>query len=137
MVWAMASRCSTALVEPPRAMTTLMAFSKAGRVMMSEGLMSLAMRFATAAPARSQSPSLAWEIASWAELLGRLMPSASMAEAMVLAVYMPPQEPGPGMAVSSICFSSISETLPAAWPPTASNTETTSVRPGPGWIVPP
>ena len=29
------------------------------------------------------------------------MPSASMAEAMVLAVYMPPQEPGPGMAQAS------------------------------------
>ena len=27
------------------------------------------------------------------------MPKASVAVAMVLAVYIPPQEPGPGMAV--------------------------------------
>ena len=45
-----------------------------------------------------QSSSLAGEMAFCAELLGRLMPSASMALAMVLAVYMPPQEPAPGMA---------------------------------------
>ncbi len=36
----MAIRCSTALVEPPSAITTTMAFSKAWRVMMSRGLMS-------------------------------------------------------------------------------------------------
>ena len=35
----MASRCSTALVEPPSAMTTVIAFSKASRVMMSSGRM--------------------------------------------------------------------------------------------------
>ena len=32
MVWAMASRCKTALVEPPTAIITAMAFSKALRV---------------------------------------------------------------------------------------------------------
>ena len=36
---AMASRCSTALVEPPKAMTTAMAFSNAGFVMMSRAVM--------------------------------------------------------------------------------------------------
>ena len=123
MVWAMASRCSTALVEPPRAMVTLIAFSNAARVMMSEGLMSCSSSCMMASPALRQSSTFSWEMASWAELLGRLMPIASIAEAMVLAVYMPPQEPGPGIAVSSICFSSISDTLPAAWPPTASKTE--------------
>ena len=35
--WAMARRCKTALVEPPTAITTVMAFSKALRVMMSRG----------------------------------------------------------------------------------------------------
>ena len=34
-------------------------------------------------------------------------PSASMAEAMVLAVYMPAQEPGPGIAVRSTNLSSL------------------------------
>ena len=42
---AMASRCSTALVEPPSAMTTVMAFSKALRVMMSRGAMPRLSRF--------------------------------------------------------------------------------------------
>jgi hypothetical protein len=57
---------------------------------------------------------LSSEMAAWAELLGRLMPRASMALAMVLAVYMPPQEPGPGMAQDSTVSSSSSEYSPAA-----------------------
>ena len=93
---AMASRCSTALVEPPSAMTTVMAFSNALRVMMSSGLMPCRIRFTTAAPACRQSFFFAGEMAACAELFGRLMPSASMALAMVFAVYMPPHEPGPG-----------------------------------------
>src|SRR5690606_6787295 len=68
---------------------------------------------------------------------GRLMPSASMADAMVLAVYMPPQEPGPGMAVSSTSFTSLSVMVPRAWAPTASNTEMMSVWFLPGRMVPP
>ena len=56
---------------------------------------------------------------------------------MVFAVYIPPHEPGPGMAVSSICFSWMSEIDPAACEPTASKTEIIFVCPGPGWIVPP
>jgi hypothetical protein len=56
---------------------------------------------------------------------------------MVFAVYMPPQLPGPGMAVRSTSASSSSLTLPAAWPPTASNTETMSRRFAPGRMVPP
>src|SRR5690625_3540584 len=35
------------------------------------------------------------------ELYGRLIPSVSMAEAMVLAVYIPPQAPAPGQACRS------------------------------------
>ena len=38
-VCAMASRCSTAFVEPPSAITTVIAFSNAFRVMMSSGRM--------------------------------------------------------------------------------------------------
>ena len=60
-----------------------------------------------------------------------------MAEAMVLAVYMPPQLPGPGIAVRSISSRPASETLPAAWAPTASKTETMSRRFSPGRMVPP
>ena len=42
---AMASRCSTALVEPPSAMTTVMAFSNAFLVRMSSGLNALLQHF--------------------------------------------------------------------------------------------
>ena len=35
--WAIASRCSTALVDPPSAMTIVIAFSNAWRVRMSRG----------------------------------------------------------------------------------------------------
>ena len=52
------------------------------------------------------------------------MPSASKAEDMVLAVYMPPHEPVPGMARFSISSRSSSLNLPAAFSPTASNTLT-------------
>ena len=62
---------------------------------------------------------------------------ASMADAIVLAVYMPPQDPGPGIAVSSICFTSIRSRSPRAWAPTASNTEIISVWFSPGMMVPP
>ena len=90
-----------------------------------------------ASPARRQSVRFASETASCAELSGRLKPKASTADAIVFAVYMPAQEPGPGIAVDSTSLSSASETLPAAWPPTASKMETRSRCFGPGWIVPP
>ena len=97
-------KCSTALVEPPSTITTLIAFSNADLVMMSLGLISSFKRFKTASPARVLSSCFSCDTASCADEPGKLMPSASMAEAMVLAVYIPPQEPGPGIATSSICF---------------------------------
>ena len=60
-----------------------------------------------------------------------------MAEAIVFAVYMPPQLPGPGIDVRSISSSSLSSILPAARAPTASNTEMMSRRFLPGLMVPP
>ena len=134
---AMASKCSTALVEPPSAMTTEIEFSNALRVMMSSGLMSSRIRFMTAFPARWQSLTFCSDTASWAELFARLMPSASIADAIVFAVYIPPQAPGPGIAVCSTSKSSASSILPPDRAPTASNTETISRRFAPGLIVPP
>ena len=122
----MAKICNTALVEPPSAMTIVMAFSKASLVIMSLGLIFCLSNSNTAAPARSQSNLLSFEIAAWAELFGRLMPSASIADAIVFAVYMPPQEPAPGMALASISASSASFISLLALAPTASKTETTS-----------
>jgi hypothetical protein len=67
-----------------------------------------------------------------------------MAEAMVLAVYMPPQEPSPGMAQLSTVSSSSSEYSPEACFPTASKTDTMSrsfcsplMVAQPGKMVPP
>ena len=141
---AIARRCSTALVEPPRAITTVMAFSKALRVMISRGRIPFSNKWSTAAPASKLSRFLSSLIAAWAELLGRLMPRASMADAMVLAVYIPPQDPAPGMAVSSTSCNSSSEYSPLACLPTASNTDTISRSfsspfkvAHPGRIVPP
>src|SRR5262249_42871451 len=59
-----------------------------------------------------------------------------MAEAIVLAVYIPPQLPGPGIAVRSMSRSPSSESFPAAWAPTASNTEMMSRRCVPGRMAP-
>ena len=55
---AIASRCSTALVEPPSAMTMVIAFSNALRVRMSRGRMPRSISCTTAAPARAQSSRL-------------------------------------------------------------------------------
>jgi len=75
--------------------------------MMSLGRMFFLIRLNTALPALRQSVSLDFEMAACAELPGKLIPSASIAEAMVLAVYIPPHEPGPGIAVDSTSFSSL------------------------------
>src|SRR6185436_19245303 len=59
--------------------------------------------------------------AGFDEEFGKLMPSASMAEAMVLAVYMPPHAPAPGQACWIIALKSASLKLPAIFFPSASN----------------
>ena len=129
---AIASRWSTAFVEPSRAMVTVIAFSKASRLKISEGLMPRSISRTTASPAARQSFRFWSDTASWADELGSDKPRASMADAMVFAVYMPPQEPGPGIDVASMSLSAISDKFPAAYWPTASKTETTSRRSLPG-----
>ena len=79
--------CNTALVKPPSALTTVKAFSNAFFVRMSSGLRPWRNMFTTAAPVLRQSSSFAGETAFCAELLGRLMPSASIALDMVFAAY--------------------------------------------------
>ena len=69
------------------------------------------------------------------------MPIASMAELMVLAVYMPPHDPAPGQASHSILWTVLSSSLPAWCRPTASKMETMSTSspsgPMPGRMLPP
>ena len=79
-------------------------------------------RFITAAPARSASLSRRLSIAGGEAVPGRLMPSASAMELMVLAVNIPPHAPSPGHAARSISPSSSCDIVPAAHAPIASNT---------------
>ena len=106
------------------AMMTATAFSIERRVTMSRGFRSaftasISTRAASAAPVAVSSCGLAI-----VDEYGRLMPSASKALLMVLAVYMPPHEPLPGMARRSIWQKSSSFMRPALNSPTASNTLT-------------
>ena len=91
-------------------------------------------------PASFASIFLFGETAVIAELFGRLSPIASMAQAIVFAVYIPPHEPGPGIAHLSISPNCLSVIEPFALCPTASNTLTISnsfFPKHPGKIVPP
>ena len=138
--WAMASRWSTALVEPPTAITTAIAFSKASRVRIWRGRRP-ALIAATSTLADSAALSaFSSSSAAMVDEQGRLMPIASMTDDMVLAVYIPPQEPAPGQAFRSTSSSSAASIFPAACSPTASNT-LTMVRSRPAWcpglMVPP
>ena len=121
---AMAIKCNTAFVEPPNAMTVVIAFSKASLVMISRGFRSISIKFLIALAAFSQSYFLSSDNASWLLLPGSDMPMASIAEAMVFAVYIPPQEPGPLTEIFSIAISSSSEILPLANSPVFSHTVT-------------
>ena len=137
---AMASRCSTALVDPPRALTTAMAFSNASRVRMSLGRISLRSRFSTATPLAWAKSSRRLSGAGGDDDPGSAMPRASATAAMVLAVNMPAHDPSLGQAPHSISLSSASSMSPAACAPTASNTLTMSVASplwSPGRMLPP
>ena len=75
---------------------------------MSSGLRSLSSSSRTAAPARRHSSALPSLSAGSDELYGSDSPSASIATAMVLAVYIPPHAPAPGhecWTMSSRCSS--------------------------------
>ena len=94
----------------------------------------------SARPAAAHSLRLSPETAGMLESLGRLSPRASIADAIVLAVYIPPQLPGPGIDVDSITFSSRSPIFFAACWPIASKMlmiSTSLPSSEPGRIVPP
>ena len=81
-------------------MTTTIAFSNAARRHDVARLDVLLEQTRMAAPARQHSSILPGSSAGIDELYGSDMPSASMAEAIVLAVYMPPQAPAPGQLLA-------------------------------------
>ncbi len=109
---AIASQCSTALVEPPVAITTAIAFSSDLRVMMSFG-----RRFACTAATSTCMLCAALSrfsasSAAMVEEYGSDMPTASIEEDIVLAVYMPPHAPTPGSARRSMQSKSSRSILP-------------------------
>ena len=75
----------------------------------------------TASPERRAKPSRRRSTAGGAAEPGSDMPSASAAEAIVLAVYMPPHAPSPGQIARSIASTSSRVISPRAHAPTASN----------------
>ena len=136
----MARKCSTALVDPPVAMISDTAFSMELRVMMSRGRIP---RRTASTRTRADSAVLSAFSASGLAMVDEDindMPSASNEELMVLAVYMPPQEPVEGQAWRSMPSKSSWLILPAMKEPTASKEETMERSLPfhlPGLIVPP
>ena len=124
--FAIAKKCSTALVEPPNTVTNRTAFSSDLRVTISDGLISFSMRCLSAAPTRAHSAVLLVETAGLELVYGKLIPKASMALAIVFAVYIPPQAPAPGQAFFTTVLNSFSVIVPATFSPQASKAETTS-----------
>jgi hypothetical protein len=112
-VRAIASRWRTAFVEPPRAVMATIAFLKLVGVRMSRGLRSCSRSRRITAPAASHSAALAGSSAGVDEEPGRASPRVSMATAIVFAVYMPPQAPGPGHARATMSCRSSSVMWPA------------------------
>ncbi len=103
-----------------------MAFSNAFLVTMSFGLMSFSSNKRTASPAFILSTFFSFPKAGFEELYGKDIPKASIADAIVFAVYIPPQAPAPGQAFSITFWYSTSSILPATFCPQASKAETTS-----------
>mmetsp|Transcript_43047 Transcript_43047/g.78263 ORF Transcript_43047/g.78263 Transcript_43047/m.78263 type:complete len:389 (-) Transcript_43047:384-1550(-) len=140
-VWAMASKCKTALVDPPKAFTITMAFSKDFLVKMSSGLRSRSKRALIAAAVVLHSSRFSGDIAGLEDVNGRAKPKASIAVANVFAVYIPPHAPAPGQACLMMSRRSPSSMEPARYFPYASNVETISNvsprRDRPDAMVPP
>ena len=77
-------------------------------------------RLTAASPERWANPSRRRSTAGGAAEPGRDMPIASATDAMVFAVYMPPQAPSPGQIARSIRSTSSRLMRPARQAPTAS-----------------
>ena len=123
--FAIAKKCNTALVDPPNTVTNLNAFSNDSLVTISDGLISFSNSNLIASPALTDScpfklPSLT---AGLEELKGKDIPNASIAEAIVLAVYIPPHAPAPGHALCTTSLNSASSIVPATFCPKASKAE--------------
>ena len=93
---AMASRCSTALVEPPVAATPAMALSNALRVTMSRGFSPFRTASMMICPQRKLTSFLRASSCGTAAVPMGESPISSITVAIVLAVNWPPHAPGAG-----------------------------------------
>ena len=110
---AMASMCSTALVEPPVAATPATALSMEWRVTKLRGRTSRRTRSITSSPHWRAASSLAGSSAGMPLSPAGERPMNSRHMLMVLAVNWPPQAPAPGQAADSMSYSSCALILPA------------------------
>jgi len=110
---AMASVCSTVLVEPPMAMSRARALSIDLTLMISSGLMSFFTSSTICLPAALYRSCRRGSTAKIVPLPGRAMPIASDRQFMELAVNMPEQLPCVGQPAHSSSLSSSSLILPA------------------------
>src|SRR5215207_416702 len=130
----------TALVEPPIAFTTDIAFSNASKLKISLGLISLSTNADIDFPVILEMFVLLSLSAGAEALPGKEIPRASLTEAIVLAVYIPPQDPDDGQATFSNPVSCCKDNFPTSYAPTASYTScivTSQLFHLPGRIVPP
>ena len=91
--------CNTAFVDPPKTVINLTAFSIDFLVIISLGFISFLIKFKIELAIIFFSFDLSLLTAGFDELYGSDIPIASIADDMVLAVYIPPQAPGPGQAL--------------------------------------
>ncbi len=119
-VRAIASRCSTALVEPPLAATAAIALSNARRVRICDGRMSCSKTCSASRPAASAAVTLPGSTCGIELKPTGDRPITSITIDIVLAVYWPPQAPAPGHATCSISARSASLALPATTSPSIS-----------------
>ena len=127
------------MVEPPSAIAMVIAFSKAGLVMIMRAVMPSRSMLTTASPDLCANPSRRRSTAGGDELPGSDIPSASATLAIVLAVYAPPHAPSPGQIARSISSTFSRVILPARQAPTASKASmivTSLPSTWPGMIVP-
>jgi hypothetical protein len=113
---------------------------QAARVMICRGRRSRRTSSTSCRPAASVESAFSASSAAIVEVIGKLMPIASMADDIVFAVYMPPHEPTPGQALRSMPSKSVRDMRPAAEAPTASKTLTmvrSSPPQRPALMVPP
>jgi hypothetical protein len=116
--WAMASRCSTVLVEPPMAMSRLMAFSNASKVAMPRAaggfvvLLIIALGQIDDQVPGLEEQRLAVGMGGERRAVARQRQAQGLGrQFMELAVNMPEQEPQVGQAFCSISATSASVTV--------------------------